>query len=117
MTHTPGPWRIFEMNTIVTDKGGYSIAEVTMVDFDPLWKKWNGSDPYTVDNWEANAHLIAAAPELLEACEVLANLDLTPTLEGKNDDYPLYELNNSLITVGDVRKARAVIHKARGKAP
>lgn len=43
--------------------------------------------------------------------QVLANLDLTKTLSGKTDDYPLFGLNGAIITVGDVRNARAALAK------
>ena len=50
---------------------------------------------------EANAHLIAAAPELLEACEALAHWD---------ECWPSAALEGAL------RKARAAIAKAKGEA-
>jgi hypothetical protein len=53
--HTPGPWRLMNHNEICADNEHESyIADV----FDET------------DNWRANARLIAAAPELLDACKM-----------------------------------------------
>jgi len=53
MTHTPGPWRV-ERGAIVNEAGDV-LASV----------------PYTLgdDSDRANARIMAAAPELLAACE------------------------------------------------
>lgn len=92
--HTPGPWRYCPQNgspttgmhMIAGSKPGY-LAEVRDC----------GSGIV-----QANARLIAAAPELLEALETLADE------EWRDDD------DNILI---DARtKARSAIAKARGKA-
>ena len=50
--HTPGPWN--GLSGLIASEKGDHIATV-----------WLTQD----DNLEANARLIAAAPELLEACE------------------------------------------------
>ena len=59
--HTPGPWRIGIQNyhAIITGPHGLPVAR-TQACHD--------------ENWEANARLIAAAPELLEALELAAKL-------------------------------------------
>ncbi len=58
-THTPGPWIATGFkNTIVNDSNGNTLA---------LRPSHDGS----VGNAIANARLIAAAPDLLEACELL----------------------------------------------
>ena len=64
-THTPGPWRIEtwiyqnarEVVTIQTDKDAIATA----------YNLWRDGDDSTFEVM-ANARLIAAAPELLEAC-------------------------------------------------
>lgn len=67
MTHTKGPWQVYhqcEVFTVaykVTDKGHYDVCDMV-----------NPSEHLTniaADEAMANAHLIAAAPELLEACK------------------------------------------------
>ncbi len=61
--HTPGPWKIDENNelplAVIQDhEEGQGICELETVSFD-------------TDETQANARLIAAAPELLEACKNL----------------------------------------------
>ena len=64
MSHTPGEWRFVNQcpalytNAIMGD--GHIIAKVLY---------WSGSE--NVTEFHANAALIAAAPELLAACEAL----------------------------------------------
>jgi len=64
MTHTPGPWIVFNGGVSVWANGGYI-------------KQHFPEAPR--DERHANARLIAAAPELLEACklaeDILAMLD------------------------------------------
>lgn len=68
--HTPAPWQIHEDESqlIVTTDGYSTIAEV--------FEKRPG--------WKANARLIAAAPELLEALKV-ALYDITLTVEHESE--------------------------------
>jgi len=68
--HTPGPWKFYKgklrpkfsqvMIIEIRDKTGKSIV------------KWTGFDGVNLPKKEieANAHLMAAAPELLEACQL-----------------------------------------------
>ena len=61
--HTPGPWIVAEDQ--VGDDDGNTIADVT------LFNEWNTTEGIVTKEmpWEANARLIAAAPELLEILE------------------------------------------------
>ena len=68
--HTPGPWEAFDAKTqdgevtIGIRGDGEFIATLDVVAI--------GAGPYKLPpNAEANARLIAAAPELLEACKAL----------------------------------------------
>jgi hypothetical protein len=88
--HTPGPW-IAQLNQVGADyvhigtEGPDGVCEV----------QWNGSD----ENQEANARLIAAAPDLLETLEKIASSD--GSLHGT--------------CVRDLKEiARAAINKAKG---
>lgn len=59
VTHTPGPWRVEEIDAAIYVRGadGHLIGEV-------------GDMGYNVPEDRANAALVIAAPELLEMCEL-----------------------------------------------
>lgn len=63
--HTPGPWKYDGVTPIVLDGAGRIVADV--ITMDPLFP-----DAPPVD---ANARLIAAAPELLEAALLLESAE------------------------------------------
>lgn len=61
--HTPGPWKVFETPTgkvvgIGRQSDGYAVADAGF----GVWGEQS-------DEASANARLIAAAPDLLEACK------------------------------------------------
>lgn len=63
--HTPGPWAVYprraaDGSVVVTDAGNGQVATLR-------------STSKTVKMIEADARLIAAAPDLLEACEEIAS--------------------------------------------
>lgn len=95
MTHTKAPWHICEVTgrglQLIRDANGYCVAEAV--------KPANSSAAY-IDHI-ANAHLIAAAPDLLAACEEMeAQL-------GSGDDYTKWEDAKAQLL--------AAIAKARGE--
>lgn len=90
--HTPGPW-YSEENNVFTVQLGYWIAEMGK----------NKSFTKNNDERHANARLIAAAPELLEALELAL-----VRLEQLNSP----RCSNAL-TIG---KVYGVIAKARGES-
>jgi len=100
MSHSPGPW-------FVHDFSGVNGEKVTPCDFavscttpDQLTVAVMGMGlTGTPKEWEANARLIAAAPDLLEALEALA--DHVGYRIGDNECRPL-------------ENAIAAIAKARG---
>jgi len=57
-THTPGPWTV-DGHYILSRCGNYHLTFLTNADVDQI------------EEWKANASLISAAPELLEALEML----------------------------------------------
>lgn len=69
---------------------------------------------------EGDAGLIDVADavaELIEAIKPLAALDLRPGGFDKRDDsQPVYARDNTVITVGDVRRAAAALARCRGGA-
>ena len=100
--HTPGPWRITDRYGVLTYQVGIDGRTVCTV-----WPRQQGNRPSVVDTepWpegEANARLIAAAPDLLAAC--IAYRDARET-----DDFD---------TTADRREALlAAIAKATGSPP
>lgn len=97
--HTPGPWKI--NNFFITAKHGHRMNSV-VADVDR--HAWTTSDEI-----RANCHLIAAAPDLLEALENLeVLLDLIASDESVNSEYQINDFKDI---------ARAAIAKAKGSAP
>lgn len=101
-THTPGPWQFIDATKVagmryapkcVIKGGSKQIASFS----------WHECSPWypTKDESQANASLIAAAPELLEA--------LTALLEVHENGC------NGPEAAMTVRDARAAIGKARGE--
>ena len=94
--HTPGPWEL-------TDLDNYPEAEFCInavaTPYSLIAECFSGSDEQRL----ANARLIAAAPDLLEICEiVLARLDLEPV----NAVFPNSAMRSTL---------RAAIAMAKGE--
>ena len=67
--HTPGEWTVFapENGAIHVDAGSAGAGGIC--DLYHVWRDEAGEHIFTKHDAEANAHLIAAAPELLAACE------------------------------------------------
>lgn len=113
--HTPGPWRTLAKNPrkIVTAETRHTIVASCYTDASNgpgLRTKQSAGSPPREDA-EANARLIAAAPELLEALE-----SCRLYIEG------VAEFNGLAITgpgtlAKTVNEARAAITKATGKEP
>ena len=102
-THTPGPWTV-GMNAdhlpcVVADVGlpgsGFAVAHINKV---PLFGKGGPAH-------EANARLIAAAPDMLKALKTVTEF-MACTLED-DEKHPAWD---------DVRLARAAIAKAEGRS-
>lgn len=93
--HTPGPWKILD----TTRCNGYEIFRIGGNNAGGSW-----AESITSGDRDANARLIAAAPELLEA--LLAAIPELPTHDHPDGlaDYECPAL----------RKARAAIAKATG---
>ena len=95
-THTQGPWRIdacpdfSQLCELILREDGKKIASVNSI--------WTG-----VGEQQANARLIAAAPELLEALDNLAE-----HIDSKSGDFAM--------RAHFLKEAFAAIAKARGQA-
>ncbi len=75
-THTPGPWILEKgkAHDLIVDKDGTPIAEINTF-----------IGPFGRDENNANAHLIAAAPELLRAIELIINSDMAQREEDEGN--------------------------------
>lgn len=94
--HTPGPWRVDAAC------GGLAIeserhGNIGLVNLARASK--------------ADARLIAAAPELIEALRPFSAL-LAEHHDDLPDNRPIFGINGAVITAGDLRRARAAIAKA-----
>ena len=83
--HTPGPWVVRSQEALYSEGGIYEILN-------PFRHLPNQQleRPYTTQVQEANCDLIAAAPDLLEACKNVLDM-LMPV----SNDYEL-EMANEL---------------------
>ena len=93
--HTPGPWIVDEACLVWAEAAGEYVA---LTDHDD-------AAPIPMEQREANARLIAAAPELLEALEALSP---HRTGYGQSMDWQAYNEAQ--------KKARAAIAKAKGES-
>lgn len=87
--HTPGPWSVFD-DEVVADRTDRHICTVALED---------GINP---TEWQANLHVIAAAPELLEACLRVA---------ARAADA----LSSGSLSPNDIRAVQLAIAKAEGR--
>ena len=102
MKHTPGPWSERNGRIFQTDREELTIANVGRA--------------YDGDYSPANARLIAAAPDLLEA---LSSIDiyLSDTLSGRVNPDPATYKQWLIDGITEARnRARAAIAKATGSA-
>ena len=82
MSSTPGPWTVGDVQWIMNQKSGmgYSYRPITAGSWE-LAQVWEDDGDREM---EANVHLISAAPDLLAACQAVAN-DCERILDG--DDF------------------------------
>ena len=92
--HTPGPWEV-----AYQDKNGQSVVKGEHIEVATCWHHCVGS---IEKEMHANARLIAAAPELLEALK-----EIVDAADGAGWE----QLDPSF------KKARAAIAKATGEHP
>ena len=98
--HTPGPWFIGDANIPSEYTHGIHAGDFIVADL--------CDDAHTPETRKANASLIAAAPELLEALQ-LAKFGLEAMIEDEN-------CGNSFIAVAlTLDKINFAIAKAEGK--
>ena len=107
MSLTPGPWEIDESQILSCGWAKICAPNADGLEFDlPVIV----GKVYASENFKQDAELVAAAPDLLEACELVAAFYTMPTKE-------FVERFGYGISTRDVgEKARAAIKKARGES-
>lgn len=96
--HTPGPWGV--NGDAIFDSCGQRIGTA----FEPFWRRGNEAPQRPLDVRNANARLIAAAPELLQCLR-----DLTGGLWIERAAEENWQISRML------NDARAAIAKAEGR--
>ena len=99
--HTPRPW------VRVADSIKSRTADCVVVRLPDQTDRVGDESPEQIERWDADARLIAAAPELLEALEKIVELN------GPGRIYKLNELGMLVSTMLSI--ARAAIEKAKGE--
>lgn len=104
--HTPGPWKIYQsqatMPRVIVSADGSSVADA------------NAGFPCAEDEQDANARLIAAAPDLLDALRILEEFVTELTKAGEDRQNRLVELEGD--KGNRLFAARAAIATAGGAA-
>lgn len=106
IAYTKGPWRVARRNIVAIEADDHMgpVAEVlARLDLP-------ASDPAVEETREANAHLIAAAPDLLAVARMVDALALDEFPEGPDD--PHTDAGCDPGTLALWRAARAAIAKA-----
>ena len=109
--HTPGPWRLNKNYQIGIPHGDKEAGEAAWIDLE------DAAGHFAPENLEANARLIASAPELLEALRAQVNWrmrDGSPCAcpAGRDEDEPRGTMPTLHATNCDY--LRAAILKAEG---
>lgn len=97
LKHTPGPWEI-------SDDNSWECAVLTSKETHIIEVKNNDMSETGFDEMYANAKLIAAAPELLEALQILL----------KSHRQLTFQLNNNINDTPIEQKSQEAINKAIG---
>lgn len=89
--HTPGPWAVKEYTHAINGEQYYSVTTEALGVGDVI--------PNGITNNKANAHLIAAAPEMLEALEHMRDGYMWHVSEGRfvSELEPKIEYLSSII--------------------
>jgi len=98
-THTPAPWQVWKFDeqsvAVGPVAGGLAVAQIVTTNAHGI------PTAQTEQTGQANAHLVAAAPDLFAALD-----DLLSYLEGYDHDYPE--------AAGYFDRARTALAKAEG---
>lgn len=103
--HTPGPWRRCEYSEIRADRPDDDDSVVVAALFCTPLGGIDGERPLDVHEAEANANLITAAPDLLEALKALM---------GHDEQLQVSIGGNPIYVDAFMDKCRATITSAEG---
>lgn len=121
--HTPGPWSI---ETQVTDFCSTDICTIYCVPSQPTedgrgqqWvyiqgKFFDGSPSDRAENQLANAHLIAAAPEMLETLEMIYSVIRYASMDDGNEGLNGDMYGDCTVYESQIEQVRKMIAKAKG---
>lgn len=108
--HTPGPWLVgISGNNAIHCVDARRPEDDELIEICEVWGTYKDTEETDVSH--ANARLIAAAPELLEALEECAS-DLEAEIEARRGAVLERTMERDLATVA---RARAIIAKATGQ--
>ena len=119
---TPGPWEWCDSYSEYTDQKTQSLVGNDGYDSILCCDGESNSPPCLGETGEANAHLIAAAPDLYAELETLVAELETLWDEGETDDLDLYEMEDleqkqEAKLLANIETAKAALAKARGEKP
>lgn len=114
--HTPGPWHIFACqgdhgaSTVICEADGYTLAKIPT----PAWDKTRKD--YRTKQDRANAHPIAAAPDLLRELDALLDdwEDALTTHIFDEDNLDKEGRQDLKKAQSEVQRIRAIIAQAKG---
>lgn len=110
MTHTPGPWTVVGLSRSICGKSFDGVAR-------EIVSRVRGGSSEAAD---ANARLIAAAPDLLAACKELREglaAAMRVAAEGDFTDLFVEAMARAGVTNGIGARAEDAIAKAEGHEP
>lgn len=102
--HTPGPWNLFNTAEIFTNLGAVNAEGIEATSNDGWMIADCDMGGLSLSEIKANAMLIAAAPDLLEALEVM--IEFVANVHANKAQTICYS---------EMDKARAAIAKAKGE--
>lgn len=108
MKHTQGPWKVsIDGITVIHDCGKLGLLPLFL---QPLETRIFEKPRLPISEMQANAHLIAAAPEMLEALEQALRLIAVAEINNAFKDCAL-----PLIGMKTISSMEALIKKAKGE--
>lgn len=98
--HTPGPWSVDRSGEGVIDERGFAIAEAANMGVLDNWEStgvvhWSRKPGVTFierseEEMLANARLLAAAPDLLKACQAFCDLFCDCDMRPEDECYEVF---------------------------